>query len=139
MLLKSCSRCGDLIPYGAVYCSKCAPIVQAEKEKRLEESRKDSNRKYNQTRDPKYTRFYNSPDWRVLSAKYTQDKGYRCEACGKMATQVHHKKPIQTSEGWDRRLDYTNLELLCTSCHNERHDRFKKRQGYRSQNQKGQG
>lgn len=127
MLLKSCNRCGNLIPYGSVYCSECAPIVEAEREARMREARLESNKRYNKTRDPKYLRFYNSSAWRMLSAKYTQDKGYRCEKCKAIATQVHHKKAIQTDEGWDKRLDYNNLELLCTACHNERHERFIKR------------
>ena len=127
MLLKSCGRCGKLIPYGISYCSICRPIVEAEREARRLESKRESDRRYNKTRDPKYVRFYNSIDWRRLSAKYTQDKGYKCERCGKFATQVHHKQAIQTPQGWDRRLDYTNLELLCTQCHNDRHNRFKKR------------
>lgn len=130
MLLKSCNRCGNLIPYGSPYCEDCTPIVEAEREARLSEYRKESNKRYNKTRDPKYLRFYNSVDWRTLSAKYSQDKGYRCEQCNGMATQVHHKKPIQTPEGWELRLDYGNLELLCTQCHNDRHDRFKRRMKY---------
>lgn len=127
MLLKSCNKCGNLIPYGATYCSKCKPIVEAEREARLLESRRRSNRIYNRGRDPKYTRFYNSVEWRTLSAKYTQDKGYRCSICRAMATQVHHIKPIQTPEGWEQRLDYDNLELLCLDCHNKEHNRFVKR------------
>lgn len=130
MLLKACNRCGNLIPYGSTYCKECTPIVEAERETRIQESRLKNNRAYNKRRDPKYVRFYNSLDWRTLSAKYTQDKGYRCEVCGAMATQVHHKKPIQTPDGWELRLDYNNLELLCTRCHNERHDRFKRRREY---------
>ena len=127
MLLKSCARCGNLIPYGPSYCSKCEPIVKAEREARLQASRLKSNRKYNKSRDPKYTRFYNSIEWRTLSAKYLQDAGYRCERCNKIANQVHHIKPIQTPDGWELRLDYDNLELLCTACHNEEHKRFVKR------------
>lgn len=127
MLLKSCNRCGNLIPYGSTYCTTCAPIVRAEREARIAESKKESNKRYNKTRDPKYIRFYNGIEWRTLSARYTQDKAYRCEECGAMATQVHHKNAIQTPEGWDHRLDYNNLELLCTRCHNVRHDRFKRR------------
>lgn len=134
MLLKACNRCGNLIPYGSTYCKECTPIVEAERETRLQESRLKSNRAYNKRRDPKYVRFYNSLDWRTLSAKYTQDKGYRCEVCGAMATQVHHKKPIQTPDGWELRLDYNNLELLCTRCHNERHDRFKRIREYKKGN-----
>ena len=130
MLLKACNRCGNLIPYGSAYCSECAPIVEAEREARRAEAKRESDKRYNKTRDPKYTRFYNGIEWRTLSAKYTQDKGYRCERCGKMATEVHHVKPIQTPEGWELRLEYTNLELLCIGCHNDRHERFKKRMKY---------
>lgn len=124
MLLKECKRCGNLIPYGSVYCRVCSPVVEAEREERIAESKRQSNRRYNQGRDPKYIRFYNSADWRRLSARYLQDRGYRCEECGAIATQVHHKDPIQQASGWDRRLDYTNLELVCTQCHNIKHDRF---------------
>jgi 5-methylcytosine-specific restriction protein A len=127
MLLKSCSRCGNLIPYGVAHCSTCKPIVEAEREARLLESRRKSNREYNKSRDPKYTRFYNSIEWRTLSAKYMQDVGYRCEKCKTIASQVHHVKPIQTPDGWELRLDYDNLELLCTACHNKEHNRFIKR------------
>ena len=130
MLLKSCNRCGNLIPYGPSYCSTCTPIVEAEREARRIESKRASDRRYNKRRDPKYVRFYNSLDWRTLSAKYMQDKGYRCESCNAMATQVHHVKAIQTPEGWELRLDYDNLELLCTACHNKEHNRFVKRKKY---------
>lgn len=130
MLLKSCGRCGNLIPYGATYCNTCKSIVEAEREARMRASKLESNKRYNKTRDPKYVRFYNSTEWRTLSAKYTQDKGFRCEKCGAIATEVHHVKAIQTPEGWERRLDSDNLELLCKACHNERHERFKKRQKY---------
>ena len=130
LLLKPCNRCGNLIPYGSPYCKECTPIVEAEREARLAESRKESNKRYNKTRDPKYIRFYNGIEWRTLSAKYTQDKGYRCEVCRAMATQVHHKKAIQTPEGWELRLDYNNLKLLCTHCHNEEHERFQRRKKY---------
>ena len=130
MLLKPCNRCGNLIPYGSPYCKECTPIVEAERETRIAESRKESNKRYNKTRDPKYLRFYNGVEWRTLSAKYMQDKGYRCEVCRAMATQVHHKKAIQTPEGWELRLDYNNLKLLCTRCHNEEHERFIRRKKY---------
>lgn len=104
--------------------------MDAEREARVHASKLESNKRYNKTRNPKYIRFYNSVDWRTLSAKYTQDKGYRCEKCGAIATEVHHVKAIQTAEGWEHRLDPDNLELLCKTCHNARHERFKKRQRY---------
>lgn len=128
MLLKSCGRCGDLIPYGASYCTKCRPIVEAEREARLRASRLNSNRRYNKTRDPKYTQFYNSGEWRSLSAKRLQDDDYICAKCRGIATEVDHIVAIQTPEGWERRLDYTNTRSLCHDCHDERHNRFKKKE-----------
>jgi len=125
MLLKACNRCGNLIPYGATYCSTCKPIVQAEREARLQESRLKSNRVYNAKRDPKYTRFYNSIEWRTLSTKRLADDGYRCAWCKRIATEVDHIQEIQTPEGWERRLDYTNTRSLCHTCHDKRHGRFK--------------
>lgn len=127
MLLKACHKCGKLIPYGSAYCEICKPIVEAEKEARLKEGRLESNRRYNQKRDPKYIRFYRSVEWRTLSRKRLQDDGYKCVKCGKIASEVDHIQAIQTPEGWERRLDYTNTRSLCLTCHNERHNRFKKR------------
>ena len=128
MLLKSCPRCGNLIPYGKTHCATCEPIVAAEREKRRAESARQSNRRYNKKRDPKYSQFYNSKDWRTLSARFTQDKGFRCQECKAIASEVHHIIPIQIPEGWERRLDYNNLRLLCKDCHNRLHKRFQKKQ-----------
>ncbi len=128
MLLKECHRCGSYIQYPATYCSICLPIVEEERAKRIINTKKKVNRRYNQTRDKKYRRFYNSPEWRRLSAQYMADVGYRCEheGCTHIATEVHHIKPIQTPEGWERRLDYTNLKAVCVDCHNKEHGRFKR-------------
>ena len=127
MLLKPCNRCGNLIPYGPSYCSTCLPIVQREREERLREARLRGNREYNKTRDPKYTRFYNSIEWRTLSAKKLQDEGYLCAWCGRIASEVDHIQEIRTPEGWERRFDYTNLRSLCHDCHDRRHGRFVKK------------
>ena len=127
MLLKSCHRCGKLISYGSPYCAICTPIVEAEREARRIEYSKASNRRYNAKRDPKYGRFYNSIEWRTLSAKRLQDDGYKCVKCKKIASEVDHIKPIQTPEGWELRLDYDNTQSLCLDCHNAKHDRFRKK------------
>jgi hypothetical protein len=124
MLLKACNRCGNLIPYGAAYCTTCKPIVQAEKEARIEAARKRNNRTYNAARDPKYSRFYNSPEWRMLSARRLQDDGYRCVWCHAIASEVDHIEEIKTPEGWERRLDYSNTRSMCHACHDKRHGRF---------------
>lgn len=127
MILKSCNKCGVLIQYGATYCSICKPIVDAEREARKREANRRGNSRYNKTRDPKYIRFYNSSEWRVLSRSRLQGDGYKCVKCNKIASEVDHIIPIQTPGGWDKRLDYDNLQSLCLECHNIKHDRFKKR------------
>lgn len=124
MLLKACKRCGNLIPYGSVYCRLCEPIVYKEREERAKESKLKANRTYNKTRDPKYSKFYNSTEWRVLSRVRLQGDGYRCVKCGAIASEVDHIKAIQTPEGWELRLDYDNLQSLCGGCHNAKHNRF---------------
>lgn len=130
MLLKPCNRCGTLIQYGGVYCSVCGPVVKAEREARRSEQMKAINKRYNKSRDPKYLRFYNSSEWRILSRKRLQDDGYKCVKCGKIASEVDHIKAIQSPEGWELRLDYDNLQSLCLDCHNDKHERFKKRMKY---------
>lgn len=123
-LMKICKRCGAFIPYPLTYCDSCQAIIDAAKELAKAKSKREADRRYNAKRDPKYLRFYNSPQWKMLSAKYLQGQGYRCEDCHRIATEVHHIDPIQTVTGWERRLDYTNLRALCTSCHNKAHQRF---------------
>ena len=127
MLLKPCNRCGTLIQYGSAYCTVCKPIIDKEREARRIENSKRSNRRYNQTRDPKYLRFYRSKEWKILSRSRLQHDGYKCVMCNKIASEVDHIKPIQTPEGWELRLEFNNTRSLCLDCHNKRHDRFKRR------------
>lgn len=129
-LMKKCPRCKRLIPYGWAYCPDCAPIVEAEraaaKEHKAELQRKKYNKTYNQKRaqdDPKYRTFRNSKAWKQTSKAKLQACEWKCEArvspnCTGLACEVHHIKPIKTPEGWDKRLDWSNLMGVCTQCHN---------------------
>ena len=135
MITKACPRCKRLIPHGLPYCAECAPIAEAQRaeaqERKAEHRRKQYNQKYNKTRDPKYLAFYRSKEWKVTSRSKLQQAGYKCQAklqgCQGLAVEVHHIKPIQTDEGWELRLDWDNLEPVCTACHNGRHQRYKKK------------
>lgn len=134
-LLKACPRCRQLIPHGLPYCTACAPIAEAERkakqEHKAEYLAKKYNKEYNKRRDPKYLTFYRSKAWKMTSRAKLQDCGYKCEAklegCQRIACEVHHIKPIQTQEGWELRLEWDNLEALCTACHNGRHPDKRKR------------
>lgn len=133
MVLKPCPRCKRMIPHGWAYCPDCAPIAAAQRaeaqDRKAEYKRKQYNKKYNRQRDPKYLTFYRSKEWKITSRSKLQQAGYKCQArlqgCTHLAVEVHHIKPIQTDEGWDLRLDWDNLEPVCTACHNGRHQRFK--------------
>lgn len=127
MIMKQCARCGVPVVYPASYCFECAETVREEKEKRQAVTNKRSNKKYNSKRDPKYIRFYNSHMWRALSQSHMARVQYKCEHCGKLATEVHHVVPIQTQLGWDIKMDDDGLIALCTDCHNKEHGRFQKR------------
>lgn len=129
MALHPCPRCKTLIPVGVQYCAACRPLADAQAQEAMERKRahksKQYAKQYNARRDPKYLTFYRSKDWRLLSRTYLQRAGYKCQAklegCKGLAVEVHHIKPIQAPDGWDLRLDWDNLEAVCTSCHNARH------------------
>ena len=132
MIMKPCPRCKKLMPYGLAYCKDCAPIAQAELEAIKEHNLKKKMQRYNSRRDPKYLAFYRSKDWKRQSRAKLDSVRYICEArlngCQHYAVEVHHIKPIQTAEGWDKRLDWDNLEAVCTSCHNGRHpEKFRRK------------
>lgn len=126
-IVKLCARCKRPTVYPARYCSKCAPIVQRERDEIEEKQRARSMSRYNRRRDPKFSQFYRSKSWRMLSARYMQDHGFKCEDCGSLAVEVHHVIPIQIPDGWDRRFDVSNLRALCINCHNKEHGRFTRR------------
>jgi 5-methylcytosine-specific restriction protein A len=137
MLNKPCPRCKTLIPYGRAYCEACLPIVQEQqreaKEYKATKLRQRYNKKYNSRRDPKYLTFYRSKEWKLTSRTKLQQARYKCEArlqgCTGLAVEVHHTKPIQTDEGWMARLEWDNLEAVCTACHNGRHpEKFKRKE-----------
>lgn len=126
-LLKQCPRCKKFIPYGQTYCAQCAPIMEAKRQAYLEAKRRESNRRYNKKRDPKYAQFYRSKEWRRLAARRLQLDNYTCRTCGHTAAEVDHIIPIQTPKGWTHRLDIDNTQSLCIECHNKKHKRFMKK------------
>jgi 5-methylcytosine-specific restriction endonuclease McrA len=124
--LHPCPRCKRLIPVGLQYCPDCKPQVEADLEQRRAENLKKKTAAYNRRRSTKYGAFYRSKEWRTLSQAYLRAAAYKCEAhihpdCTGLAVEVHHKQHIQTPDGWVRRLDWDNLEAVCTRCHNCRH------------------
>ncbi|MDE6707865.1 MAG: HNH endonuclease [Oscillospiraceae bacterium] len=133
MAYKFCPRCKKLIPHGLAYCSECKPLAEQALQEKIQYNKAMRQKKYSSRRNSKYTKFYHSKDWKNLSRYKLEQVAWKCEAhlderCTSVAVEVHHIKPIQTEEGWNLRLDWDNLEAVCTHCHNLRHpEKLKKR------------
>lgn len=80
-----------------------------------------------QTYNEKFSQFYNSSEWKNLRNQKFYDADGLCELCNKnniikQGKEVHHIIPIE--KDWNKRLDYDNLILLCSDCHNLQHERI---------------
>ena len=133
MRVKLCSKCQKVIESPKTYCDECSRKMESI----IEERKRKGNEIYNRNRDKKYTTFYNSGAWRRMSKAYLS-KHLFCEECEKekivdgkyscqISEEVHHIVPIQTEEGWKRRLDVSNLIALCHFHHDLKHGRFSRK------------
>lgn len=108
---------------GASRCAECTAKLASERQR-------DHAREYRTRRQhedecsERESRFYRSKEWRDDARAYAVSVGHRCEECGAVGTDTHHVVPIQTDEGWARRLDWSNYRYLCVPCHNKAHGRF---------------
>ena len=123
MLTKPCPMCGKLYPYGKPYCAECMPKYEA---KKIAYKAENDKRYDEKRRSDRETKFYKSKAWQKLASATIAHRGYKCERCGEYAEQVHHRIEIKTDEGWHKRFDPANLEILCLRCHNREHGRFGK-------------
>ena len=65
---------------------------------------------------------YSSKRWLELRARIFRERGEQCESCYSIGSygeiQLHHKRPVSLGGAI---FDEKNLEVLCRSCHLERH------------------
>lgn len=71
-----------------------------------------------------YNRFYHSREWKELREEALERDHYLCVECKKRgiitpANTVHHIKPLRLDQ--TRALQLSNLETVCTACHNKLH------------------
>ena len=90
-------------------------------------------------RAPEIESFYTSWIWRKCRKAFAESKGNLCERCLKRGIieagskdrplEVHHKIPLTADNVTDPNiaLAWSNLELLCKSCHDEERERRAKR------------
>lgn len=70
-------------------------------------------------------KFYNSKEWKDLRNEVREDRGMRCEMCGKLIrgkSIVDHIREITPKNKFnvDITLNRNNLQLLCLDCHNKK-------------------
>lgn len=70
--------------------------------------------------------FYKSDAWKKVREEVILRAGGRCEICGKVGREVHHKIHLTLDNADDASISLNpdNLLLLCKECHNKMHDRF---------------
>lgn len=111
-----------LRPCREITCNNLTRDTWCESHKK---SQQEITRNYNQyKRDDKLNGFYRSAQWqRVRELALVRDN-YLCQRCLKdkkiqKAQVVHHI--VEVKVDWSKRLDLSNLESLCHTCHNRHH------------------
>lgn len=80
--------------------------------------------------------FYRSPAWKAFRLEILERDNHLCQRCRRhhritKANTVHHLVPILVD--WERRLDGTNVESICSSCHAQAEAESRGRLGSRGQ------
>jgi len=60
--------------------------------------------------------FYISPEWRSLSRAVVQERGNRCEDCGRTGCRLFVDHVVELRDGGEP-LDRANLRVRCGTCH----------------------
>lgn len=109
---KQCSQVGclELIDFKNRFCEKHSKVNHDKERYRI-------NYQY----DKEYKQFYNSASWRKLRKTVMLEYDWMCQECLRnerytIADVVDHI--IEIKDDWDKRLDKSNLEPLCHTCHN---------------------
>lgn len=88
---------------------EAAPVV-IKKRKKHRHKREKGGKKRN---------FYRTAEWLAVRYDVLADRGARCECCGvtpREGARMNVDHIIPVSRAWDRRLDPTNLQVLCAAC-----------------------
>ena len=102
--------CPAIVAQGVGYCPRHATKGQ--------KHQADATRLYDRNRDPRAVAFYRSAEWAQTRAAVLADDPVCCDCRARFARIVDHVVPLLVD--WSRRLDRTNLQGLCTACHNRK-------------------
>lgn len=119
--------CHELIPTGKFYCDTHTMSVQHNGSQGNTYRKKIRDRQYNRERyneaNVQYTSFYKSDAWRKTRDFIILRANGLCENCIKYGRVkpgkiVDHIEPLK--KNWNKRLDVSNLQFLCQTCHNRK-------------------
>lgn len=138
MKMRHCkyNGCRKLIPFDESYCDTHAVVMASKavdkeiEQKRLENMSRGYRASERHTRYSNSSRFdeigagfYQSSQWRKLSARVRVRDLYTCQVCGKVQQMnesyvVDHIVKRRIDEA--KAMDSSNLWLLCRQCHNKK-------------------
>ncbi|WP_257399138.1 HNH endonuclease [Campylobacter lari] len=99
-------KCGKKILSHLSKCSECKITTVRNQNKHYDAFKRD--------RDS--SSFYYSVEWKKLRSSFINDNPF-CFKCGRFAKIVDHVIPIR--QGGEK-LNVTNLQSLCMTCHNKK-------------------
>ncbi|WP_345993752.1 HNH endonuclease [Sulfurimonas sp. HSL-1716] len=112
---KICNQvgCNNLISISERYCGDHKRIVSKYKHRIYD----------NHKRNKDHSKFYHSKEWKSIRETIMERNGGLCKRCQQLdiitnADVVDHIIPI--TEDYTKRLDLSNLQPLCHSCHNKK-------------------
>jgi 5-methylcytosine-specific restriction endonuclease McrA len=96
--------------------------------KRQEESKRRNDESIRQAEEVrnewkrKYAKYLSSDRWKSVREKVLNKNNHKCQSCGELASQVHHRKyPRGHKRGDFAYENMSYLEALCKKCHMKRH------------------
>ena len=112
---KICNQlgCNTLIPMSERYCPA-----------HKREAKRFTSEQYNKyKRNKSHQKFYSSREWKQVREAVMQEHGGLCVECMKLdliikADVVDHIIPLE--KDYSKRLEISNLQPLCHSCHNRK-------------------
>ena len=103
-------------------CNKCKAIVELPHECPKKRN-KTGDKIYNKTKRTN-DKFYNSQPWRKKRLNILSRDSGLCQNCLRegrttLGNTVHHIEEV--NDNWELRLVDSNLETICSTCHNKEH------------------
>lgn len=101
----------------------------AQRERKRQQNAARYNRNVRFSVDKQYSDFYKSKAWRRVRKQVLLRDKYMCQSClrkgivksidSKERFFVHHI--VELKDDWELRLNASNLETICATCHIESH------------------